>query len=211
MSKKILSTGIRRLSLYYRYLSSLSGNEENFISSEEVGVATSQTADQVRKDITTCLGSFGIPSKGYKIDELRDALGKVLGKEKRWKIAIVGVGNLGSALLAYKVFRSRNFDIVAAFDNDIRKIGKRWEDVEIRDIEDLNSTTVASFGIELAIVSVPASVAQKVVDRLVQAGIKAILNFAPANVIVPEEVKLHSVDLSIELDRLCYLLKHQDG
>jgi len=209
MSKKISSTGIQRLSLYYRHLSSLSGHEEEFISSEELGEITDQSADQVRRDIT-CFGSFGIPSKGYKIGELRAALRKILGKDKRWKIAIVGVGNLGSALLAYKGFKSQNFDIVAAFDNDIRKIGKHWEDVEIKDIEDLNSATIASAGVKLAIVSVPALVAQKVIDKLVSAGIKGILNFAPASVTVPEGVKLHNVDLSIELDRLCYLLKHQD-
>jgi redox-sensing transcriptional repressor len=208
MNRRISSTGIERLSLYYRYLSSLIRSEEKFISSEELGDATDQTADQVRRDVT-CFGSFGVPSKGYRINELKDALGEVLGKEKIWKIAIVGVGNLGSALLAYKGFKSRNFNIVAAFDNDIRKIGKNWENVEIKDIEELNST-VASTGIEIAIVSVPVSEAQNVVDKLVSAGVKAILNFAPVNVNVPEGVKLQNVDLSIELDRLCYWLKNQD-
>lgn len=209
MNRKLSSTGIERLSLYHRYLSSLSRHEEEFISSMEIGEATNQTADQVRRDIT-CFGSFGTPSKGYKIGELKAVLRKILDKDKRWKIAIVGVGNLGSALLAYNGFRSQNFDIVVAFDNDIRKIGKRWEDVEIKDIEDLNSTLIASLGIELAIVSVPAKAAQKVVDKLIQAGIKAILNFAPTSVTVPEGVKLQNVDLSIELDRLCYLLKYSD-
>jgi len=209
MSKKISSTGIHRLSLYYRYLSSLSYNEEEFISSEELGEATDQNADQVRRDIT-CFGSFGIPSKGYKIGELKNVLGKVLGKEKRWKIAIVGVGNMGSALLAHKGFRLQNFDIVAAFDNDIKKIGKRREDVDIKDIEDLDSI-VSSIGVEIAIVSVPAIEAQKVVDRLVSAGVKAILNFAPVMITVPEDVKLQNVDLSIELDHLCYCLNKQSA
>ena len=206
MSRKISSTGIERLALYYRYLTSLRGSEQKFISSEELAKAVGHTAAQVRRDLS-CFGTFGTPGKGYNMVELEAKLSEILGKEKLWNVVLVGVGNLGSALLAYKGFRSQHYTVAAAFDHDIRKIGKHLEGLEIQDIRDL-ADWIPQTGAKIGIVSVPGDAAQEVVDALVSAGIRGILNFAPARVTVPEGITLQYVDLSIELDRLCYLLKH---
>ena len=209
MSRKISSTGIERLALYYRYLTSLRGSERAFISSEQLARAVGHTAAQVRRDLT-CFGTFGTPGKGYNIAELEAELSEILGKEKCWNVVLVGVGNLGSALLAYKGFQSRHHTIVAAFDRDFRKIGTHVEGLEIQDIRDL-ADSVPRTGAEIGIVSVPGAAAQEVVDALISVGIRGILNFAPARVTVPEGVILRYVDLSIESDRLCYLLEHPHG
>lgn len=132
-------------------------------------------------------------------------MGSILGKGKSWRVVLVGVGNLGSALLAYNGFGPQGFRIVAALDNDARKIGKRWKDIEIGDVPSLKKI-VSSENIEIGIVAVPASGAQEVVKRLVRNGAKTILNFAPTGVSVPEGVEVENVDLYIELDRLSYLL-----
>jgi redox-sensing transcriptional repressor len=209
MGRKLSTSGIYRLALYNRYLSGLDRGEYEYISSQELADATGHTAAQVRKDLTS-YGSLGEPGKGYEIRKLRAVLTRVFGKEKVRNVVLVGVGNLGLALIAYGGFQLQQFKIVAAFDRDVRKIGKYVEDVLIHDIRDLNST-IANTHADIAIVSVPARSAQRVVDQLVSAGIKAILNFAPANnVSVPEGIKLQNVDMSIELDRLYYLLQNSD-
>lgn len=206
MSRKISSAGIERLALYYRYLTSLRGSGRAFTSSEELGKAVGHTAAQVRRDLS-CFGTFGIPGKGYPTAELEVRLSEILGKETFRNVVLVGVGNLGSALLAHKGFRSQHYTIAAAFDNDLRKIGKHLEGLEIRDTRDM-ANWIPQTGAEIGMVSVPGDAAQEVVDALVSAGIKGILNFAPARVTVPEGIILQHVDLSIELDRLCYLLEH---
>jgi len=206
VGKRLSASGIYRLALYHRYLSSLDKDGNEYVSSQELADATGHTAAQVRKDLSS-YGSLGAPGKGYEIGKLKAALTRIFGKEKVRNVVLVGVGNLGLALIAHKGFQLQRFNIVAAFDKDIRKIGRRVEDVLIYDIRDLNST-IADTDAQIAIVSVPASSAQEVIDMLVSAGIKAILNFAPARVIVPEGVKLQNVDMSIELDRLYYLLEN---
>jgi redox-sensing transcriptional repressor len=200
------TSAIYRLALYNRYLSDLDRNEHEYISSQELADVTGHTAAQVRKDLTH-YGSLGEPGKGYEIWKLKAMLTRIFGKEKVRNVILVGVGNLGLALLAYRGFQLQQFKIVAAFDRDVRKIGRYVEDVMIHDIRDLDSI-VANINTHLAIVSVPAHSAQQVIDQLASAGIKAILNFAPANRLdAPEGVKLQNVDMSIELDRLYYLLR----
>jgi len=132
-------------------------------------------------------------------------LERTLGKERCQNVILVGVGNLGTALLAYKGFGPQKYRIVAAFDNDLRKIGRRIEDLEIQDTRDL-APIIASTGAKIAMVCVPSTAAQRVIDDLTAAGIRGILNFAPIRVVVPEHVKSRNVDLSVELDRVCYLL-----
>lgn len=206
MGRQLSTSAVYRLALYSRYLSDLDRDEYEYISSRELAGSTGHTAAQVRKDLTY-YGSLGEPGKGYEIGKLRAMLTRVFGKEKVRNVILVGVGNLGLALLAYRGFQLQQFKIVAAFDRDIRKIGKYVEDVMIHDIRDLDSI-VANTSTDIAIVSVPAHSAQRVIDQLASAGIKAILNFAPANrVSAPEGVKLQNVDMSIELDRLYYLLR----
>ena len=201
----IATRGVPRLAFYYRTLLGFEENQQEIVSSEELGRKTGHTASQVRRDLAS-FGSFGIPGTGYRVKELRKKLGRILGKDKTWKVALVGVGNLGSALLAYNGFTPQGFRIVAAFDNDLRKIGKKWENIEIEDIRDLKEV-VSSRNIKIGIVAVPASNAQEVVEELVKSGVRAILNFAPTRVSVPEDVEVEDVDLSIELDRLSYFLE----
>lgn len=207
MNRRISASGVHRLALYNRYLSGLDKDESEYISSRELAEATGHGAAQVRKDLT-CYGSLGKPGKGYEIGKLRALLTKVFGKDRVRNVVIVGVGNLGLALIAYGGFQLQQFKIVAAFDTDVRKIGKWVEEVLIHDMRDLNSA-IARIGVDAAIVSVPAQSAQRVVDQLVSAGIKAILNFAPRKIDAPDGVEIQTVDVSVELDRLYYLLKNR--
>jgi len=206
MERKLSISGIYRLALYSRHLYSLNKRRDEYISSQELGDAIGHTATQVRKDLT-CYGSLGEPGKGYKIEKLNAVLSSIFGRDKIKNVVLVGVGNLGMALIAYKGFKLHQFRIFAAFDKDIRKIGRRIEDVLVYDIQDLKAV-IDSMDVQIAIVAVPSSSAQEVIDMLVSAGIKAILNFAPTKVNVPDNIKLQNVDVSIELDRLYYLLKN---
>jgi redox-sensing transcriptional repressor len=208
MNRKISSSGIYRLALYSRYLSRISRGDREYISSQELAEATGHTADQVRKDLTSH-GSLGEPGKGYQIGKLKKMLISIFGKQRFRNVILVGVGNLGMALILYKGFEEQKFNIAAAFDRDKRKIGKRIDGVLIHDLKDVEKI-IADTKAEMAIVSVPAVVAQEVIDDLVSAGIKSILNFAPARVNVPKGVVLQNVDMSVELDRLYYLLKNPE-
>ncbi len=206
MGRKLSTSGIYRLALYSRYLSGLGKDEHQYVSSQELADATGHTAAQVRKDLTYN-GGLGEPGRGYEIGKLKRMLTKVFGKEEVRNVILVGVGNLGLALIAYRGLQLQQFKIVAAFDRDIRKIGKYVEDVLIRDIQDLGPV-IARAGVDMAILAIPSRSAQPMVDQLVSAGVKAILNFSPARVSVPEHVELQNVDMSIELDRLYYLLRN---
>ena len=206
MSRKISSRGIERLALYYRYLTSPNGSEQAFISSKELAKAVEHTAAQVRRDLS-CFGTFGTPGRGYDRAALEEKLSEILGKGKNQNVVLVGVGNLGSALLAYKGFQSQHYTIVAAFDKDARKIGERFEGLEIQHIGKLDDIVLRT-NARIGIVSVPADSAQEAVDALISAGIQGILNFAPARVAVPEGIVFQHVDFSIKLDRLCYGLEH---
>jgi len=200
--KKIPSAVIPRLSLYYRILLE---SRKDFLSSEEISKLTYFSASQVRKDLAY-FGQFGIPSKGYNTKKLKRAIEKILGLDKKWEVALIGVGNLGSALLSYKGFTKQGFYIHYAFDKDRRKIGKKVGSVLIRDIVQLEKV-IRSKKVSLAILAVPKEEAQIIVDRLINCGIKAILNFAPIRPYVPKGIVVLNIDLSIELERLAYFLK----
>lgn len=199
-NERIPSVVIPRLSVYYRIL--LESRHSDFISSEEIAQFTGFSAAQVRKDLSL-FGQFGTPGKGYPVEELKQAILKILGTDKEWNVVLVGVGNLGSALLAYKGFGRLGFKIKCAFDSDLRKIGKNLEGITVQDISELASTLKRE-NIHIAIVAVPVAAAQQVVDILVEAGIRAILNFAPLRPHVPKDVEILNIDLSIELERLTY-------
>ena len=200
--QKIPVSAIPRLSLYYRAL--LESRETGYISSDELAQLTNFTAAQVRKDLTY-FGQFGTPGRGYEIEALKKSILKILGTDKEWSVALVGVGNLGTALLSYKGFSKQGFKIKCAFDSDIRKIGKNLEGVTIQDITELEEE-IKKEGIRLGIVAVPQGVAQNVVGILVKGGVKAILNFAPMRPQAPRSVEMLNIDLSIELERLAYFL-----
>ena len=194
-------TTIYRLSYYYRAL--IESGESVFISSQDLASLTGLGDALVRRDLSY-FGRFGVPGKGYPVAELKERISGILGLNRKWNIALIGLGNLGSALLKYKGFEKQGFEIVAIFDNDPGKIGKSRAEIEIRGINRLE-WEVRKKKIEMAIVAVPIEAAQEVVDTAVGAGIKAILNFAPIKVRVPGAVNLVNIDFSIELERLSCL------
>jgi redox-sensing transcriptional repressor len=201
---KISDAGVARLAEYYRVAYGLAAIGRRYISSRQLGKTTGHSAAQVRKDLS-CFGSFGSPGVGYDVADLSKQLGRILGKQKTKKVLLVGVGHLGSALFGYNRLRLEGFHVVALFDNDEKKIGKKVDGTEIRPMEEVREIA-ASEGIDIGIVTVPASAAQRVADQLVESGIRAILNFAPTTVSSPGGVAVQNVDLSIELDRLSYMI-----
>ncbi len=198
---------ITRLSIYNRALSEIKKRGVEIISSNELGDITGYSAAQIRKDLS-CFGEFGEIGKGYFVRDLKDAVSRILGVDRKWNVALAGAGHLGSALLAYPGFRQRGFNIVAVFDNDLCKIGKRWEDIVIQDMSEL-PRTVKEQNIRIGIVSATAQVSQEIVDMFVSCGVRAILNFAPVSITVGEGVELRNVDLSTELERLSYFLTNE--
>lgn len=200
---KIPSSSISRISLYYRALLSL--KDTSVVSSQELADLTGCNAAQVRKDLAY-FGQFGRPGRGYDIGGLRIELKRILGIDKKWKVALVGVGNLGSALLAYKGFKEQGFDIKYAFDNDPKKIGKIRQGIKIEGIKNLG-TVVRRKKINMAIIAVPQESIRAIVDALLSSGVRAILNFAPARIKAPEGVEILNIDLSVELERLTYFLQ----
>ena len=192
---------IPRLSLYYR---AILESRKEVISSDELSKLTQFSSAQVRRDLAY-FGQFGIPGIGYETKVLKNSILKILGLGREWKVALVGVGNLGSALLSYKGFAKQGFKIFYAFDNNPRKIGKRINSAIVKDIKEL-SKVIKEKGIKIAILTLPYEVAQEVADRLIASGIKAILNFAPIRLRVPKKTAALNIDLSIELERLAYHL-----
>ena len=203
-NKKIPQATISRLYVYLRELTLLANVNIPTISSGELGDRTNFSDAQVRKDLGH-FGNFGVSGAGYDTVELKNALLKILGKDKIWNVAVVGAGYLGSALLSYPGFREHNLNLIAAFDSDVRKLGRKINGISVRSFEDMPKD-IKSEKISIGIVAVPAENAQEVTDRLVGAGVECILNFAPASLNVPENIKVRDVDLSRELETLSYYL-----
>jgi redox-sensing transcriptional repressor len=199
--RKIPELAVPRLSQYYRALIEPEGRD--VISSEEMAAQTGYSAAQIRKDLTY-FGQFGTPGRGYNVDDLRRSLQHILGIDKDWNLALVGAGNLGAALLGYKGLRRPGFRLVAGFDKDPEKIGQTIEGVPILSLDSLEEK-VRSESIRMAILTVPQGSAQDVADLLVKAGIRAILNFAPVRLKVPDHVTLHNIDVAVELERLSFM------
>jgi redox-sensing transcriptional repressor len=206
--RRISDSALRRLSHYLRFLEAFEAEGRATISSGDLAERGGTTSAQVRKDLSH-FGSFGKRGLGYPVAELRERLAGILGVSRRWDVALVGAGKLGAALYAYDGFRRRGFHVVAVFDADARKIGRRWGELEIEDVAAL-ADTVRAMGIEIGIVVTPADAAQQVADAMVAAGITAILNFAPRKLVLPETVTLRDVNLAIELEALCFSLSHPD-
>jgi len=201
----IPAPAIRRLSLYLRQLETFDGNKRRTVSSRVLGQALGLTDAQVRKDLAY-FGQFGHPGIGYRVPELIQRVRRILGTDKKAKVLLVGAGNLGRALISYRGFGKRGFDIVAVFDNDRSKVGKETpppNSVRIRGLDDL-SAVVRSHGIRVGILAVPADAAQGVADVMVGAGIRGILNFAPVTLHVGPEVGVASVDLAVQLEQLAF-------
>ena len=193
---------VSRLSLYLRELQQLLLDGHETTNTTQLGTLLGFTDAQVRKDLTY-FGQFGYPGIGYRCEELIAAIKKILGTDRSWPVALVGLGNLGRALLRYRGFNQQGFRIAAVFDVDAEKVGKTVEGIEIFHLDDL-AEVVAAKGIRLAIVAVPGSVAQAVADSLVAAGIEGVLNFAPVTLALPDRVSRVGVDLAIELEQLSF-------
>jgi redox-sensing transcriptional repressor len=193
---------VSRLSRYLRELQHLVSDGTQTTSSNQLGVRLGFTDAQVRKDLAH-FGQFGHPGIGYRCDELIGEIRKILGTDRRWSVALMGVGNLGRALLGYRGFESQGFRIAAAFDADPAKAGSKVEGIEIYGVHRLPEL-VASLHIELGMIAAPAAQAQTAADQLVAAGVSGILNFAPVTVSVPEGVSMVSVDLARELEQVTF-------
>jgi len=202
--KKISESTIRRLSLYYRALSLLEKENYETISSKELAKREKLTPAQVRKDLSF-FGSFGTRGLGYPVTELRQRIAKILGIHRQWNVAMIGVGNIGSALVSYKEFQKQGFVIKLIFDNDQRKIGSNHKGLIVSDIKDM-PRLLREHNIEIVVLAVPAIVAQYIVDEVVAAGIKAILNFAPINLKVPDDVHLRNENMAMELEYLSFAI-----
>ena len=202
-NRPIPEATVARLPIYLRALLDLAeGRGETNVSSEELASLAGVNAAKVRKDLSY-LGSYGTRGVGYDIEYLLYQITRELGLTQDWPAAIVGVGNLGRALASYKGFSERGFRIAALFDVDDRVIGSEVGGLDIKHLDDLKDTVVAE-GITIGIIATPPASAQEVAERLVDAGIKSILNFAPAVVAVTPDVNVRKVDLSIELQILSF-------
>ncbi|RMH70926.1 MAG: redox-sensing transcriptional repressor Rex [Gemmatimonadetes bacterium] len=198
---------VRRLSIYYHILDELNQNGVTVVSSETLGELSRVTSAQVRKDLSL-FGNFGRRGLGYTVPELKEKLARILGLHQQWKIALIGAGNLGSALCSYKNFKRQGFEIVAVFDKHPAKVGQMWNQLKIQHMDEF-SDTVQALSVTIAIIAVPLSEAQAVADIVVASGIQSILNFAPRTLIVPSNVQLRNVNLAIELEGLTYHLTHE--
>lgn len=206
---KIPEATVRRLSSYLKCLEELESKNEKVASSSTLASISNVNPAQVRKDFAY-FGEFGIRGMGYNIAELKGHIKKILGIDREWRIAVVGIGNLGSALLVYKDFLKQNYRIVAAFDIDpVKVIGhiseRMGRPVEILHVNRLKEV-VEVRDIEIGIITVPPNEAQKVANQLVEAGIKGILNLSPAPVSAPDNVKVRNLFFTSALDNLVYYL-----
>jgi redox-sensing transcriptional repressor len=195
---------VRRLSVYTRCLQQLEEDGVKTVSSQELAERFNFNSAQVRKDLAY-FGEFGVRGIGYYVAGLKAELQKILGLDREWPVALVGLGNLGAALFHYKGFSKQGFRIVAVFDDDPAKAGNTVDGVPIMPMRDLPRETKAR-NLQIAIVAVPAESAQAVTEKLTAAGIKAILNFAPGRIRAVKDVRLKNVDLSIELESLSFYL-----
>lgn len=200
--KKIPGTTVSRLSIYVRALQKLRLDGVVTTSSGKLAERIGLTAAQIRKDLAY-FGQFGVPGRGYYVENLYNELATILGINRRWDVALAGVGYLGYALLAYNGFKKQGFDVIIAFDKDPAKVGQTWEGVKIYDIAEAPSVLPRS-GAEIGIIAVPAGGAQEVCDAFAAGGLKSILSFAPERVIAPPGVTVKRADLAMELEWLSY-------
>lgn len=206
--KKVSEPTIGRLSLYLRLLMELGDRGIATVSSDELAARSGTTAAQVRKDLSL-FGTFGKRGLGYGVEELETRLRGILGLEHRWRVALVGAGRIGAALFGYENFRRQGFYIEAVFDRDPTKVGQEWNGLEVQ-ADEVMERVVEEAGIDIAVIAVPARSAQGVADRLVKAGVRGILNFAPTRLDVPPDVEVKTVDMALEMEGLSYALTHAE-
>jgi redox-sensing transcriptional repressor len=205
--RKIAEPTVRRLSLYLRFLEEFEEQGTLTVSSEELAHRGATTAAQVRKDLSL-FGSFGKRGLGYTVPELAARLRDILGLERDYTVAVIGAGRVGQALAQYGGFASRGFRVRWVYDADPDKVGMTWDGLRVRDVRQITSDFRES-GPDIAIVATPADVAQAIAAQLVDLGVKAILNFAPVQLVVPDDVVVKNVNMAIELETLSYALRHR--
>ena len=203
-TRKISDSTVRRLSQYLRYLRVLDRRGRALVSSRELADGTGSTAAQVRKDLSL-FGSFGQRGRGYPVPDLAAGLQGILGLHRRWRIGLVGVGKIGSALLGYSNLGQQGFEIVAAFDADHRKTGRSLFGVEVLPMEDLERE-IAERRIDLGIIATTPDTAQEVAARLEAAGVSGILSFAPMVAGAAGGVPIRTMDVTLELEGLSFLV-----
>lgn len=195
---------IDRLPVYYRLLSRMRTEGETVVSSHELGEALGVTPAQIRKDLSY-FGRFGKQGRGYSVDRLHSELRLILGLSHKWSLVLVGMGRLGQAIAAYRGFDTEGMAIVAAFDADPALVGTTVDGVTIRDAAHLERD-LRELNVDIGVVAVPAEHAQEVIERLVRAGIKAILNYAPVAIQAPPGVEVRQVDPVLQLQSMTYHL-----
>ncbi|CUA81268.1 MULTISPECIES: redox-sensing transcriptional repressor Rex [Anoxybacillus] len=201
---KIPQATAKRLPLYYRFLKNLHASGKQRVSSAELSEAVKVDSATIRRDFSY-FGALGKKGYGYNVNYLLSFFRKTLDQDETTEVALFGVGNLGTAFLNYNFSKNNNTKIVMAFDVDPDKVGTEVGGVPVYHLNELEEKLG---GITVAILTVPAQVAQPITDRLVQKGIKGILNFTPARLHVPEHIRVHHIDLAVELQSLVYFLKH---
>ena len=205
--RKIAESTVRRLSIYLRFLEEFEAQGIETVSSEALASRGNTTSAQVRKDLSF-FGSFGKRGLGYSVPELAARLRDILGLKCAYRVTVIGAGKMGSALAQYRGFVERGFRVVSIYDNDRAKIGTMWNGLRVKDSEGLEEDLIGD-PVDIAILVTPAEAAQQVVDRLVGLGVKAILNFAPVQLSLPEDVAVKNMNMALELETLSYALRNR--
>jgi redox-sensing transcriptional repressor len=203
---KIPQATAKRLPLYYRFLKNLHTSGKQRVSSAELSEAVKVDSATIRRDFSY-FGALGKKGYGYNVNYLISFFRKTLDQDELTKVALIGVGNLGTAFLNYNFLKNNNTKIECAFDVDPEKMGTTIREVPVYHMDELEKVLTEG-EVSVAILTVPAPVAQMITDRLVQANVKGILNFTPARLNVPPQIRVHHIDLAVELQSLVYFLKH---
>lgn len=202
--RKISDSTVRRLSLYLNQLRALAARGIELVSSRELAEGSGTTAAKVRKDLSN-FGSFGKRGQGYRVDELRDSLEEILGLQRRWRVAVVGAGKIGTALLGYRDLPARGFEIVAAFDTDPEKTGRDVFGIPVHPVDELEAR-LRDERIGIVILATPPAAAQEIADRAAAAGVEGILSFAASNLETERAVPVRWMDVALELEGLSFLI-----
>lgn len=207
-SKKIPEATITRLSLYSRFLDDTEARGEKNVSSVDIAQGVHGTPAQVRKDLAY-FGDFGMRGVGYDVKALNKSIKEILGLDHKWRMILVGAGNLGTALMHYAGFEKRGFEIAAVFDNDVNKVGNRLNGILIRPIKQM-CAYIEDNDVEIAMLAVPAESAQMVADILCQSSIKGIMNFSPSSLVHCDRIEIRQIDLAVSLEGLSYQIKDME-
>lgn len=207
--RKISDSTVRRLSLYLNQLRALAARGIELVSSRELAEGSGTTAAKVRKDLSN-FGSFGKRGQGYRVDELRDSLEEILGLHRRWRVAVVGAGKIGTALLGYRDLPARGFEIVAAFDTDPEKTGRDVFGIPVHPVDELEAR-LRDERIGIVILATPPAAAQEIAERAAAAGVEGILSFAASNLETERAVPVRWMDVALELEGLSFLITSDEN